>query len=301
MSKLTKLEKIKIKELANKGKMDSEIAKIFNVSSGTIFYWRKKLKIKTKFTYDKISKINKDKFEELFNKGLSDYAIAKELNMSPDGVYSHRMRHNYIRNNNLRFNTAIKLSYLQKQVFIGTILGDSSLRLNKGCVSPSMSCAHGIKQKEYCEYKTQIFKNLGAKCNYHKRSTSDKRNGIFYEDYTMFIPANPEFLPYYKEFYRKNKKIIPINILSNFTEISLAFLFMDDGTKTKTSYKIATNGFDKENIVLFSNFLKAKFNLDTTIHKDNGLYIKTNSRNLFTYLISPYIIESMKYKLHSVS
>ncbi|MCI7205625.1 MAG: hypothetical protein MSA15_06465 [Clostridium sp.] len=51
----------------------------------------------TKFTYSKISKINKEEFEKLFYKGLSDYVIAKELNMSPDGIYSHRMRHNYHR------------------------------------------------------------------------------------------------------------------------------------------------------------------------------------------------------------
>lgn len=300
MLKLLEEEKARLIQLANEGKMDSEIAKILNVSRSAIYYWRKKLNIKSKFTYDKISKIDNNKFEELFNKGLSDYAIAKELNMSPDSIYSHRMRHNYFRSTNLRFNKAIPLSDFQKQVLIGTMLGDSSFRLRKGCISPSISCAHGIKQQDYCEYKTKIFENLGAKCSYHKRNSIDKRTNIFYEDYTMYIPANPEFITYYNEFYINNKKVIPINLLNQFTEISLAFMFMDDGTKMKNGYKIATNCFSIEELKEFSKYLYKKFKIETSIHKDKGLYIKNNSKNLFTYLISPYIIESMKYKLHSL-
>lgn len=291
----------KIKELAEKGYMDSEIATLLNIKRTTVWYNRKKLNIKTKFTYSKISKIDNSKFEELFNKGLSDYKIAKELNMSPSSIYSHRVRYNYIRKTNLRFNKPILLSDYQKQVLIGTILGDSSFKIGKGSVSPAISCAHGIKQEKYCKYKTHIFENLGAKCKYHKRNKEDKRTHIFYEDYTMYVPANPEFIVYYNAFYKNNKKVIPIQLLDQFTEISLAFMFMDDGTKTNNSYKIATNCFSKKEIEIFSKFLYDKFNIETTIHKDNGLYIKVNSKKLFEYLISPYIIDSMKYKLHSVS
>ena len=44
-----------------------------------------------------------------------------------------------------------------------------------------------------------------------------------------------------------------------------------------------------------------KFGIDTSIHKGNILYIKMNSRNLFTQLISPYFCECMKYKLQSLN
>ena len=254
-------------------------------------------KIKSKFTYNKISKIDNNKFEELFNRGLSDYIIAKKLNMSPSGIYSHRIRYNYLREKNLRLNDSIKLTDFQKQVLIGTMLGDASFRLSDGCVSPRVSCAHGIKQKEYCEYKTEIFKNLGAKCKYHKRNVIDKRTGIYYEDYTMYIPANPEFLYYYKEFYPENKKTIPINLLNQFTEVSLAFMFMDDGSKTKNGYKIATNCFTLCSIETFIKFLNEKWDIEASIHKDKGIYIKSNSKKIFKKLISPYICECMKYKL----
>lgn len=42
--------------LYNQGMMDSEIAKQLGVTDGAIFYWRKKLGLKTKFNYSKISK-----------------------------------------------------------------------------------------------------------------------------------------------------------------------------------------------------------------------------------------------------
>lgn len=289
-----------ILDLYKQDKTDSEISKITGVQRAAIQYYRYKHNMPAKFTYKQFSKIGKNKFEELFYKGLSDYAIAKELNVSPDGVYSYRMRHKYYREENLRFNKAIALTDFQKQVLIGTLLGDSSLQMGKKCVSPSIVCAHGTKQKEYCEHKTKVFENLGAKCNYHRRNKIDERTGIYYEDYTMFIPANPEFLPYYNSFYPNGKKVIPLDLLNQFTEVSLAFMYMDDGSRTKSGYNIATNCFNTTELNKFRYFLLEKFNLETSLHTDNVLYIRHKSKVIFESLVSPYIIESMKYKIHSL-
>lgn len=297
MHRLTKEEKEEIVRLYELGMMDSEISTALNINRGTINYFRKSHNLKTKFTYSKISKIDNSKFEELFYAGLSDYAIAKELNMSPDGIYSHRMRHNYIRNNNLRLNPPVELTTYQKNVLIGTLLGDASIRIGSGSKSPGISCAHGIKQKEYCQHKTQIFNSLGAKCNYHKRTVPDKRNGKLYEDYTMFIPANPKLIEWYEAFYKGRKKVIPFELLENFNEVSLAFLYMDDGFKMKTGYSIATNCFTIEELQKFRMFLLEKFSLETTLHKGNRLYILHKSKERFYNLIEKEIIETMRYKL----
>lgn len=167
------LEK-QILNLYSEGKMDSEIEKETGISSKTICYYRKSHNLPTKFNYSKISKINNEEFEKLFNQGLSDYKIAKILGMSPDGVYSHRMRHGYFRES-LSENKPIELSNFQKQVLLGTMLGDSSFKMGKDSKNPAIICAHCIKQKEYCEYKTKIFENLGSNCVYRKRKTPIKR------------------------------------------------------------------------------------------------------------------------------
>lgn len=297
MHRLTNLEKQRIKELYELGKMDSEIGKELGISRAAIQYYRAVNNMPTKFTYSKISKIDNRKFEELFNKGLSDYSIAKEFNMSPDGIYSHRMRHGYLRDVDLRLNKAIELTDFQKQVLLGTILGDTSFKVGKGSINPAIQCSHSIIQKEYCEHKTEIFKSLGAYCKYHKRNVPDKRNGKYYEDYTMYVPANPKLLEWYKLTY-KPKKVIPFELFNYFTEVSLAFMYMDDGCKTGNNYSISTNSFSKEDLIKFIAFLKEKFNIECTIRSDNTIYIRANSRNLFTSLIKPYIIPCMQYKLH---
>lgn len=297
---ITKEIELELLNLYNQGLMDSEISKKLNISQSTIYYYRSTHNLPTKFTYDKISKIDTEKFVELFNKGLSDYAIAKELNMSPDGVYSYRMRYSYLRED-LRLNKAIELSDFQKQVLLGTMLGDSSFKMTKASVNPAISCAHGVKQKEYCEYKTKIFENLGAVCTYHKRNIPDKRNNKYYEDYTMYVPANPKLKDWYNAFYKKGRKVIPFELFDNFTEVSLAFMFMDDGSNAKYGCNIATNCFSEEELRKFRIFLFEKFNLETSMHKSHSLYIHHKSKKLFMRLISPYIIDCMQYKLISVS
>ena len=300
MAKLTDLDKENIKKLYEQGKMDSEISKELGIKRQAVQHFRAKNNMPTKFTYSKVSKINKEEFEKLFYKGLSDYAIAKELNVSSDGIYSYRMRHNYYRRD-LRLNQGIELSEFQKEVLLGTLLGDSSLRLGKDCKNPSISCAHGIKQREYCEYKTEIFNNLGAHCKYHKRHIADKRNNKLYEDYTMYVPANPALKSWYDSFYKDKVKCIPFNLFKYFTPVSLAFMYMDDGSKTGNSYQIATNCFTKEEITKFRIFLLEKFNLETSMFKSHVLYIKQCSASHFTELIKPYIIPSMQYKLQSLN
>lgn len=286
----------KAMQMAKEGYMDTEIANMFSVSAGNIMFHRKQRGIKSQFSYDKISKIDNDKFLELFNQGLGDVEIGKQLGMTSDGIYAHRMRHGYLRESQVLAKSK-ELTDFQKQVLIGTMLGDSSFKVGKDMINPSVSCAHGIAQKEYCEYKAQIFESLGAYAKYHKRNKPDKRNGKFYEDYTMYIPANPELLDWYKTFYPNGKKVIPFELLQYFTEVSLAFLFMDDGSKASTGAVIATNCFSIEEVERFQKFLMDKFGLETSIFKDHQLYIRAKSYRLMKSLIEPYMCECMKYKI----
>lgn len=297
--KITETMKEQLIALYNQGKMDSEIAKELKVTNSAIHYWRKKLNLKSKFDYSKISKIDKNKFEELFKLNVSDYKIAKILNISPEGVYCYRKRHGYYREN-LTENKTIELSTFQKEVLIGIMLGDGWLGIGKQCKNPKFRTAHCNKQKEYSEHITTIFKNLNWKCYYSKRKTPDKRNGIYYESYVVESPTNSALAYFYNAFYNNKKKIIPFNLFKDFTEISLAFMFMDDGSKTKNSYTIATNCFTKDEIDKFRIFLKQKFDIETSMFKSKVIYILSKSKNKFTSLIKPYIIPCMQYKLHEI-
>lgn len=297
--KLTEEEKQQLVSLYNQGLTDKQIAEnLGNITDGTVYYWRKRLNLQTKFDYSQISKINKEKFKELFDQGLSDSKIAEMLGVSYDGIYAYRKRNGYEREN-YSIAKPRELSQFQKEVLIGTLLGDSSIILAKDSINPSISCAHSPAQKEYCEYKTSIFENIGARCIYSKRKTPDKRTGKFYEAYTMRLPANPVLKDWYNQFYPNGKKVIPKGLLQYFTQVSLAFMFMDDGAKIgKHGYIICTNCFILEDINIFREMLKDKFNLDTTVFKNNVIYIRTYCQKLFENLISSYLCNCMKYKLH---
>lgn len=294
--KITDEMKEKMLFLYEKGKMDTEIAKELNVSRSAIYYWRKKLNLISKFSYDKVAKLNNKKFEELFKKGLKDSEIAKIFNMTADGIWFHRKRHGYIRNS-YAIAKNISITKNELEILIGTLLGDSSMRIGKKCINPTFVCTHGNKQKEYAEYKNTLLSTLNSKLTYNKRNIPDKRNGLYYESYILNLPANPAFLPLYKAFYKNGKKVIPFELFDNFTAQSLAFMYMDDGCKSKSGYVIATMCFTLEELQQFQKFLKNKFNLTTSIHKNKTLYIRACSKDLFISLISPFVCNCMKYKI----
>lgn len=67
---------------------------------------------------------------------------------------------------------------------------------------------------------------------YSKRRNPDPRTGIYYEKYFCRTPCNPALNYLYEAFYKNKKKVIPFELLDNFTAKSLAFMYMDDGSKT---------------------------------------------------------------------
>lgn len=295
--KLTEEQIANISVLAEQGYTDTEIAKMFgNVSDGCIQYHRKKLGIKSRFTYEKISKMDHKKMEELFNSGLSDYKIAKELGVKPCSVFNYRKYHNIGMDRNLKYNKAIKLTDFQRQLLIGTLLGDSSLE--KANTNPRVSCTHGIKQKEYCEYKTGLLESLGAHSKCYKRKTIDNRTGLYYEECTMRLPANPEFVDLYYSFYPEGHKVFPLDLLNDYSEVSLAFHYMDDGYKIRGGYALSTNCFDKNSLQKFVSFLKERFGLEASVwNKENVIYIHKRSSEKFKSLVEPYFCDCMRYKL----
>ena len=298
VSKLTEEQVRQIKRLVEQGYSDKEIANHFgNVTDGSIFYWRKKLGIKTSFSYEKISKADHSELVSLFNQGLSDYKIAQRLGIKPCSVFNYRKRHNIGLDRNLKYGKAVPLSHEHQEILFGIMMGDGSMR--RDYTNARFVCMHGIKQRLYCEHKQQLFAEYGAKLRVHKRNKIDNRTGICYEDVTVSFPANPELNLFYEAFYSSGKKDIPVFLLQEYyTEKAMAFQYMDDGSKNKNGgYSIATESFSNKSIVDFVAFLRTRFGIKASIHKKGNIYIKKESANLFKSLIEPYFINDMKYKL----
>lgn len=240
--------------------------------------------------------LQKEKFESLFKAGLSDYKIAKELGVNHVTVFQYRKKHNYVRDS-LKENKYIPISKYQLEIIIGIIMGDGYLC--KPNTNAIFKTSHGPKQKEYCKYISDELNSLGSTLRYSKRKKVDIRTNKMYESYICALPANPALNKLYEMFYVNGVKVIPNDnfFYTNFTERSLAFLYMDDGNKMHKGYAIATMCFTEEQILEFRKFLFNKFNLETSMFSDHRIYIKAKSAEHFKNLITPYMHETMMYKL----
>ena len=288
------MDKQRLIELHNEGKTDAEIASLMNVSRQLVQSNRKKLGLKSNFSYKSFRKMNYEEVEKLVKENKTDKEIAALYNVKPISVYFFRKRNN-IKRDNLLINPAIKLTNRQKSIILGSLLGDASLR--KTNINPSFSCEHGIKQLEYCRWKAEELKSLGAKFSTSKRKTIDKRTGLYYESAICRLPANPELLSIYNNLYIEGRKTITKEYLKDFDELSLAVMFMDDGNFTGSSISISTNCFNEEELLLLIEVFKNKFNLIFHINSNHSIYLLKKCFEHFKSIVLPYMKQELLYKL----
>lgn len=289
MRKLT-YDPIKLKELYNQGKNDNEIAKELNCRSSVIQAYRKKNNLSSNFNYKcKIENLLED-IKELKKQGLGNRKISELLNIPRTSLMYLFRKHNL---ENIKYIPKYaNLNYFQKSALIGSLLGDSSI--SKKYI---LNIGHGLKQEEYYKHKIQLF-SPNIKFLEYRREKIDKRTNNLYMSLQAYSNKYEDIVNLKELLYINGKKEITKEILKDFNEISLAYLYMDDGNYEKYGAKIALCNFSNNSLILFQNFLKNKWNIDTSIHKDKTLYIKANSKKIFIQLISSYIIPSMLYKIN---
>lgn len=237
---------------------------------------------------------------------IPDSEIAKKYNCNTVTVFKFRKKHNLHRRN-LNLTQEKEISNNVLEFILGSVLGDSSLCYRGK--STRFTCSHSIKQKEYIYHIAEILKDLDA-------SVTNSRINTKYPAVNLRTKGTPSLNYLYFSFYKNNKKVIPFELLNNFTARSLAYLFMDDGFPIHNvkngkvqSIGIALCNFTDEELNKFILFLKNTFDLDFTISKHYNKYydkyysdinLKSTSFNHFKALISPYIQTWAYYKIQEV-
>lgn len=186
-----------------------------------------------------------------------------------------------------------ELTKEQIEILTGTLLGDSSLQfMSKKAKTPIYTCTHGKEQKDYAELKAQ---KLGASIT--ERNRFDKRTEKIYESYYVWSKTNPYFLKIYDKLYKNKKKVITNEFLENFTDVSLAYLYMDDGyTSQKTAF-ICTDAFDDDSIFVLIKFLEKKYSITFRKVRGNRIRLAFRDRIRFCNLIEKHMMDNLKYKL----
>lgn len=189
-------------------------------------------------------------------------------------------------------NTVGSLTTFERSIIIGSLLGDGYMRIIPERKNAFLEINHSFKAFEYVDYKYTSLKNICESAP-KKRSTNEGRVA-----YRFFTKQHDELTEIYKQFYVNNKKIIPKNLLLD--PVSLAIWYMDDGSKCRNSdIYLNTQQFSiaDQNILLFK---LREMSITARLNKDKQYYrirILKESIKTFMEIISPYVIESMQYKL----
>lgn len=189
----------------------------------------------------------------------------------------------------IRKNIVRVLTARQMEILTGSILGDAYIHpLGKICFEQSKL------QKDYLLWKYAELKNL-AYPKIAKVVRFDKRTGNSTTSFRFFL--RQFFHSWRKCWYPQGYKTFPNNLIEWFTPLSLAVWYMDDGHfyKGKTPL-FASECFSNKELTKIVQILR-KWNLDSDLTKNNRLQILQSSTSHFKRLVSPYIVESMRYKI----
>ena len=190
----------------------------------------------------------------------------------------------------VRKNQELRLNSRQAQILAGTIVGDAYI-YPKG----KIQIEHSTKEWDYVYWKYAELKSLA----YGKPSLVqryDKRTGKTYKSLRFWL--RQYFKPLRKKFYPKGKKIFPKDFDPlDFNSLSLAVLFMDDGSYSRDMCVISLDALSAECRNRFTYLLSNRFGLRARISSNGKICFYSGSRERLIDIISPYVIPSLEYKL----
>lgn len=203
----------------------------------------------------------------------------------------------------IEYKKNLRFTQKQKEIIIGTLLGDSTIRVSKA--NYNLKFEQKYTQLSYLIHLHAIFEPFVGtgprlriiKNNFHKNYGVS----CWFSTY-----AHIKFKYYENIFYKinadgKRRKIVPKNIHKMLTPRVLAYWFMDDGSLFwSETYILNTQGFTMGDQKRLAQALKICFNLDFNVVNDYGKYyrlkLQRHSIAEFEKLITPYILDSFQYK-----
>ena len=180
------------------------------------------------------------------------------------------------------------LSSLQRQLIVGSLLGDAYLMPTTSGYCFRVN--HGLQQRDYVDWKFNLLARFVR--------TPPRESGKCYYFRTV---THPEFSLYREFFYANSRKVVPVELLhEQFTEFSLAVWLMDDGAAEGKQLRLNTQSFSHSENQMLLNFLRAKFGIEARLNRDKDRYrlrITDASVSRLKRLVCPHLIPSMLYKL----
>lgn len=204
-----------------------------------------------------------------------------------------------------KIKSQIVLEKAQKDLIVGSLLGDGTMWIGKGAKNANLKIEHGLAQKDYVFWKYRMLKNFvftppKLSFRYDWKGRKYKKSWWFR---TIRHPLLTEF---YFKFYRggcektKGKKI-PSDIKKYLNPFVMAVWIMDDGSFSEGKIDLSAYSFSKKDIILLCNGLREKFLIELRFFRDRKkgyrIYLPKKDTRKLIELVKPYVLEKMKYKL----
>lgn len=204
-----------------------------------------------------------------------------------------------------------RLTQEEKDILIGSLLGDGCLRIIGRCKYPAFSESHSTEQKEYVFWKYEKLRRWITTSPWKEERVYHRdrsRKTISWRFQTL---SNSIFSELYSIFYKNGTKVIPDDI-SKFLKRSpliLAIWLMDDGNKNHKAVFLNTQSFSLSDQQKLVQALHDVYKFHGTLNKhsrSNGvqLYrirIDTQSTKKLRKIIGEYILPQFYYKIPNLS
>ena len=163
----------------------------------------------------------------------------------------------------------MKNSFLSKNckdIILGSLLGDGSLKINDHYKNARFSFRHSINQKEYFFWKKNELKEISGENCFWKSEIKDGLGGqkLRYQSLTT-----PELTELYNLTHKKGVFKISRKWLNTITPLSLAIWWLDDGSIIGNGRKgvFCTDHFPYEEQKILSRYLKKVWDINVHIGK----------------------------------
>jgi hypothetical protein len=188
-------------------------------------------------------------------------------------------------------------------MIIGKLLGDGNLTIEKN-KRPRLRFLHKIQDREWCQHSRDKLSNSISFPPIKYRKIYDTRMAKgFTESYYAQSHTHLALDLLKQLWYPSNHKTIPFKLLEKFfTDISLAWWFMDDGHLKITNNQpskiiLSTESFTLKELQHLCKLLTEKFHLDFKIDKAKRLVVYNKMQiYYFLKLIHPYLVNCMYRK-----
>ena len=205
----------------------------------------------------------------------------------------------------------VPLSNRAKEIILGSVLGDGSLKIHKPYRNARFSFRHSAVQKSYFDWKKNQLKEISSEnCVWLQKA--DEKSFSNQHKFRYQSLAIESLTELFDLTHKRGRLKIRRKWLNMLTPLSLAVWWMDDGSIISNGRKgvICTDGFDKEAVEILVKYLQkvwgVKFHL-APVKKPRGgkkeIYFRlwlrsTEELKKFLRIILPHIqVEQMLYKV----